>query len=68
MKVCTNELLNLSVATINSILEDIMDLLQDESNLSSPYTSVFAVIISSRFFKILLSIFLKFITRDCLAE
>ena len=68
MKVCTNELLNLSVATINSILEDIMDLLQDESNLSSPYRSVFAVIISSRFFKILLSIFLIFITRDCLAE
>ena len=63
----TSELLNLSVETMNSIVEDIIDLLQDKSNLSSPYRSVF-VICSSCFFKILSSIFLIFIKRDCLAD
>ena len=41
---------------MNSIVEDIIDLLQDKSNLSSPYRSVF-VISSSCFFKMLSSIF-----------
>ena len=36
----TSELLNLSVEKINSIVEDIIDLLEDKSNLSSPYRSV----------------------------
>ena len=40
MKVYTSELLNLSVRTMNSIVEDIMDLLQNKSNLSSLYRSV----------------------------
>ena len=53
----TSELLNLSVEKINSIVEDIIDLLEDKSNLSSPYRSV--VLISSlSFFKMFSSIFL----------
>ena len=58
MKIYTSELLNLSVETVNSIVEDIIDLLQDKSNLSSPYRSVF-VISSSYFFKMLSSISLR---------
>ena len=41
MKIYTSELPNLSVETMNSIVEDIMDLLQDKSNLSLPYRSVY---------------------------
>ena len=52
---------------MNSIVEDIIDLLQDKSNLSSPYRSVF-VISSSCFFKMLSSIILILIKRDCLAD
>ena len=52
---------------MNSIVEDIIELLQDKSNLSSPYRSVF-VISSSCFFKMLSSVFLIFIKRDCLAH
>ena len=33
MKLYTNELLNLSAETMNSIAEDIIDLLQDKSNM-----------------------------------
>ena len=51
MKVYTNELLNLSIEMMDSIVEDIMDLLQDKTNLSLPYRSVF-VISSSCFFKL----------------
>ena len=53
----TSKLLNLLVETMNSIVEDIIDLLQDKTNLSSPYRSVF-VISSPCFFKMLSSIFL----------
>ena len=53
----TSELLNLSVEKINSIVEDIIDLLEDKSNLSSPYRSV-VLISSSSFFKMFSSIFL----------
>ena len=63
MKVYTSELLNLLVETMNSIVEEIMDLLQDKSNLSSP-----EVISSSCFFKMLSSIFLIFVKRDYLAD
>ena len=42
---------------MNSIVEDIIDLLQDKSNSSSPYRSVFAIS-SSCFLKMLSSIFL----------
>ena len=52
---------------MNSTVEDIIDLLQDKSNLSSPYKSVF-VIRSSCFFKMLSSIFLILVKRDCLAD
>ena len=41
MKLYSNELLNPSVETINSIVEDIVDLLQDNLHLPSPYKSVF---------------------------
>ena len=41
MNVNTNELLNLSVGTMNSIAEYFIDSLQVKSNLSSPYRSVF---------------------------
>ena len=57
MKIYTSELLNLSVETMNSIVEDIIDLLLDESNLSSPYRSVFVIHLSC-FFKMFPSIFL----------
>ena len=49
MKVYTSESLNLSVETMNSVVEDNIDLLQDKLNLSLPYRSVF-VISSSWFF------------------
>ena len=53
---------------MNSIVEDIIDLLQDKSNLLSPYRNVF-VISSSCFFKMLSSFFLiltkPLITRHC---
>ena len=41
MKVYTSELLNLSVEAMNSIVQDIIDLLQNKSTFSSPYRSVF---------------------------
>ena len=62
MIIFTRELSNLSVETMNSIVEDIIDLLQDKSNLSSPYRSVFVII---SFFKILSLIFLTLIKKDC---
>ena len=43
MKIFTSELLNLSVETMSSIAEDIIDLLRDKSNLSSSYKSVFVI-------------------------
>ena len=49
MNIYTSELLNLSVETMNSIAEDIVDLLQGKSNLSSPYRSVFVITSSLRF-------------------
>ena len=52
---------------MNSIAEDILDLLEDKSNLSSPYRGVF-VISSSCFFKMLSSIFLILFKRDCIAD
>ena len=52
---------------MNSIAEDILDLLQDKLNLSSPYRSVF-VRSSSCFFKMLSTIFLILVKRDCLAD
>ena len=67
LKIYTSELLNFSVETRNSIVEDIIDLLQDKSNLSSLYRSVF-VISSSCFSKMLSSIFLILIKSDCLAD
>ena len=67
MKIYAGELLHLSVETMNSIVEDIIDLLQDNSNLSSPHRSVF-VISSSCFFKIPSSIFLILIKKDCIAD
>ena len=67
LKIYTSELLDLSVETVMSVVEDIIDLLQDKSNLSSPYRSVF-VISSSCFFKMLSSIFLILVKRDCLAH
>ena len=67
LKIYTREILNLSVETMNSIVEDIIDLLQDKSNLSSPYRRIF-VISLSYFFKKLSSIFLILIKIDCLAD
>ena len=67
LKIYTSELLNLSVETMNSIVEDIIDLLQDKSNLLSPYRSVFVISLSC-FFKMLSLIFLILIERDCLAD
>ena len=67
LKIYTSELLNFSVETRNSIVEDFIDLLQDKSNLSSLYRSVF-VINSSCFSKMLSSIFLILIKSDCLAD
>ena len=43
MKTYTSELLNLSVETMISIVEDIIDLLQDKPNLPSSYRSVFVI-------------------------
>ena len=60
MNIYTSELLNLSVETMNSIAEDIIHLLQDKSNLSLPYRSVF-VISWSCFFKMLSSVFLMLV-------
>ena len=57
LKIYTSELLNLSVETMNWIVKDIIDLLQDKSNLSSPYRSVFVISLPC-FFKMLSSIFL----------
>ena len=37
MKIYTSELLNCSVETMNSIAEDIIDLLQDKSDLSEVF-------------------------------
>ena len=67
MKIYTSELLNLSVETMDSIVEDIIDLLQDKSNLLSPYRSVFVISLSC-FFKMLSSVFLILIKRDCLKD
>ena len=61
----TSELLNLSVEPVNSVVEDIIDLLQDKSNLSSPHRSVFVII---SFFKILSLIFLALIKKNCPAD
>ena len=52
---------------MNSIPEDVIDLLQDKSNLLSSYRNVFVISLSC-FFKIFSSIFLILIKRDCLAE
>ena len=41
MKVYTSELLNLSVETMNSIVED--NVLLDKSNLSSPYIAILSL-------------------------
>ena len=67
MKIYTSKVVNLSVEAMKAIVEDIIDLLQDKSNLSSPYRSVF-VISSSCFFKMLSSIFLMLIKRNCVAN
>ena len=67
LKIYTSELLDLSVETMNWIVEDIIDLLQDKSNLLSPYRSVFVISLSC-FFKMLSSIFLILIKRDYLAD
>ena len=40
LNISTSELLNISAETMNSIVEDIIDLLQDKLHLSSPYRSV----------------------------
>ena len=52
---------------MNPIVEDIIDLLQDKSNLSSPYRNVFVISLSC-FFKMLSSIFLTLVKRNCLAD
>ena len=49
------------------IVEDIVDFLQDKSNLLLPYRIVF-VISSSSFFKMLSSVFLILVKRDYLAD
>ena len=43
LKIYTSELLNLSVETMNSVVEDIINLLQGKSNLWLPYRSVFVI-------------------------
>ena len=40
LNISTSELLNISAETMNSIVEDTIDLLQDKLHLSSPYRSV----------------------------
>ena len=67
LKIYISELLNLSIETMNSIVEDFIDLLQDKSHLLSPYRGVFVINLSC-FFKMLSSIFLILIIRDCLAD
>ena len=67
MKIFTKELLNLSVETINLIVEDIIDLLKDNSNLSSPYRNAFVISLSC-FFKMLSSIFFKLIESNFIAD
>ena len=52
MKICTKELLNLSIEIISSIVEDIIDLLKVNSNLSSPHRNAFVISLSC-FFKML---------------
>ena len=52
---------------MNSIVEDIIDLLQDKSNLSSPYRSVFVISLSC-FFKMLSSVFLILVKRETLSR
>ena len=52
---------------MNSIVEDIIDLLQDKSNLSSPYRSVFVISLSC-FFKMLPSVFLILVKRETLSR
>ena len=67
MKIYTSELPNLSVETMNSIVDNIIDLLRDMSNLSLSYRSVFVISLSC-FFKMLSSIFLILIKRYYLAD
>ena len=67
LKIYISELLNLSIETMKSIVEDFIDLLQDKSHLLSPYRSVFVINLSC-FFKMLSSIFLILIIRECLAD
>ena len=52
---------------MNSIVEDIIDLLQDKSNLSSSYRSVFVISLSC-FFKMLSSVFLILVKRETLSR
>ena len=67
MKIYTSELPNLSVETMNSIVDDIIDLLRDKPNLSLSYKSVFVISLSC-FFKMLSSIFLILIKTYYLAD
>ena len=67
MKIYTSELPNLSVETMNSIVDNIIDLLRDMSNLSLSYRSVFVISLSC-FFKMLSSIFLILIKTYYLAD
>ena len=67
MKIYTSELPNLSVETMNSIADDIIDLLRDKPNLSLSYRSVFVISLSC-FFKMLSSIFLILIKTYYLAD
>ena len=67
LKIYISELLNLSIETMKSIVEDFIDLLQDKSHLLSPYRSVFVINLPC-FFKMLSSIFLILIIRECLAD
>ena len=67
MKIYTSELPNLSVETMNSIVDDIIDLLRDKPNLSLSYRSVFVISLSC-FFKMLSSIFLILIKTYYLAD
>ena len=67
MKIYASELPNLSVETMNSIVDDIIDLLRDKPNLSLSYRSVFVISLSC-FFKMLSSIFLILIKTYYLAD
>ena len=67
MKAYTSKSLNLSIESMNSVVEDNINLLQCKSNLSPPHSSVL-VKRSPCFFKMLLSVFLIMIRRDCLAD